>query len=155
MRTCGLTSSDVSTNWAVSQTTFVELRQLELHQRPWKRTKRKSRRNENLSDTHRIRERSPRIRKKKIDAVLRERGTLACEVCTFDFAETYGEALGGGFTEVHHVVPLSEASGSATTRLIDLAVVCSNCHRMLHRAKPWIRPDELRLILDPNENPTV
>jgi 5-methylcytosine-specific restriction endonuclease McrA len=58
-------------------------------------------------------------------------GSLACEVCGFDFAETYG-TLGRGFCEVHHRSSLAR-SGPTRTNLRDLAVVCSNCHRMLHR----------------------
>jgi 5-methylcytosine-specific restriction protein A len=57
-------------------------------------------------------------------------GRLACEVCNFDFGVVYGE-LGTGFAECHHKLPLSE--GVRRTRLEDLAIVCSNCHRMLHR----------------------
>lgn len=69
------------------------------------------------------------------------RGRLECEVCGFDFATRYGD-LGTGFIEAHHILPLA-AAGPATTRLADLALVCSNCHRMLHRAKPWMTPEEL------------
>jgi 5-methylcytosine-specific restriction protein A len=94
--------------------------------------------------THRARERNPQLRKRKIEAVVREKGELACLVCGFNFATTYGEELGGGFIEVHHVTPLSELGGVTKTRLKDLAVVCSNCHRMLHRAKPWLQPQELQ-----------
>jgi 5-methylcytosine-specific restriction protein A len=36
--------------------------------------------------------------------------------------------------------------GLTPTKLNDLALVCSNCHRMLHRAKPLLLPDELRSI---------
>jgi len=61
---------------------------------------------------------------------------------SFDFAAKYGD-LGAGFLEAHHILPLA-AIGPAITRLADLAVVCSNCHRMLHRAKPWMTLAELR-----------
>jgi 5-methylcytosine-specific restriction protein A len=61
-------------------------------------------------------------------------------ICGFDFAIKYGD-LGAGFIEAHHILPL--AAGPATTRLPDLALVCSNCHRMLHRAKPWMTPEQL------------
>jgi len=56
-------------------------------------------------------------------------GTHACEVC--DLADRFGE-LGGGFAECHHVQPLT--AGVRETRLDDLAVVCANCHRMIHRS---------------------
>lgn len=69
-------------------------------------------------------------------------GFLACEVCKFDFAATYGE-LSERFIQAHHIAPLAQA-GAARTKLADLALVCSNCHRMLHRAKPWISPAQLQ-----------
>lgn len=56
---------------------------------------------------------------------------LRCEVCSFDFAETYGE-LGAGVCEVHHRDPLH--TGQRETTLSDLAVLCANCHRILHRS---------------------
>jgi putative restriction endonuclease len=31
-----------------------------------------------------------------------------------------------------------------TTRLEDLALLCANCHRMIHRASPWLSVEELR-----------
>ena len=81
---------------------------------------------------HRSRERSSSVSKKKKQAVLNETGRLECEACGFDFKVTYGD-LGNEFCEVHHRVPLSELDAQTKTRLKDLAVVCANCHRMLHR----------------------
>lgn len=92
---------------------------------------------------HRRYERDRSLREKKKAAALKSEGKLLCEVCDFDFAATYGD-VGDGFIEAHHVVPLSEAQQPVKTTLKDLALVCSNCHRMLHRAKPWLRPRELR-----------
>ena len=81
---------------------------------------------------HRSRERSSEVSKKKKEAVLNEKGKLECEACGFDFQATYGD-LGKDFCEVHHRVPLAELDAGTKTRLKDLAVVCANCHRMLHR----------------------
>jgi 5-methylcytosine-specific restriction enzyme A len=94
-----------------------------------------------LTRLHRVRERNAALIKRKKEAVRRARGELSCEVCGFDFARTYGP-LGAGFIEAHHILPLAEA-GTGNTKLADLALVCSNCHRMLHRAKPWITPAAL------------
>jgi 5-methylcytosine-specific restriction protein A len=93
---------------------------------------------------HRRRERDERLREAKIRASL-ERGPLRCEACDFDFAATYG-GRGEGYIECHHVRPLHEV-GESTTRLADLALVCSNCHRMIHRRAPWPTPDELRSLI--------
>jgi 5-methylcytosine-specific restriction enzyme A len=91
---------------------------------------------------HRTRERNSALRQKKIAAALRKSPILACEACGFDFGKVYGER-GSGYIECHHVVPLHEA-GEGTTKLADLALICSNCHRMIHRSAPWPTPTELR-----------
>ncbi|MEU6849010.1 HNH endonuclease [Actinacidiphila alni] len=39
------------------------------------------------------------------------------------------------------------AAGEGTTKLSDLALICSNCHRMIHRSAPWPTPTELRALL--------
>jgi hypothetical protein len=93
---------------------------------------------------HRLRERDARLRERKVDAVRRGGGSLSCEVCRFDFEETYGER-GRGFIESHHIVPLHE-TGERTTRLDDLALLCANCHRMVQRS-PWLAPGELRDLM--------
>lgn len=91
-------------------------------------------------------ERSSKLRKAKIGAVLKACGAIRCEVCSFDFLETYGK-LGENFIEVHHIKPL-HAVGVADNSLEDLALLCPNCHRMIHRAKKWISPGQLRSIMD-------
>ncbi|MEV4882457.1 HNH endonuclease [Chitinophaga ginsengisegetis] len=57
---------------------------------------------------------------------------MLCEVCGFDFYDSYGD-IGKGFIECHHKTPLSKITASTKTSLKDLALVCSNCHRMLHK----------------------
>ncbi|MFD5366467.1 HNH endonuclease [Streptomyces sp. NPDC127103] len=94
---------------------------------------------------HRTRERDKRLRKRKIDAVLRQGRRLACEACDFDFEEAYGDR-GRGYIECHHIVPLHEA-GEGRTKLSDLALICANCHRMIHRRAPWPTPKDLRSIV--------
>ncbi|MEV8551212.1 HNH endonuclease [Streptomyces glaucescens] len=99
-----------------------------------------------LMRRHRARERNKGLRKKKIESVLRRGGTLACEACGFDFEEVYGER-GTGYIECHHVVPLHEA-GEGTTKLSDLALICANCHRMIHRHAPWPTPAQLGMAIE-------
>jgi 5-methylcytosine-specific restriction protein A len=86
---------------------------------------------------HLRRERNSAIIKTKKDAILRATGKLCCEACGFDFKEVYGE-FGDGFCEVHHLQPLSKADGVVKTELGDLAIVCSNCHRIIHRIDPML-----------------
>ena len=96
---------------------------------------------------HRVRERDARLRKRKIDSALKAFGKLSCEVYGFDFAAFYGER-GEGYIECHHIRPLHSTQES-TTRLADLALVCANCHRVIHRSPPWPSPAELRAELKP------
>lgn len=99
-----------------------------------------------LMRRHRARERNKGLRKKKIESVVRRGGTLACEACGFDFEAVYGDR-GAGYIECHHVVPLHEA-GEGRTKLSDLALICANCHRMIHRRVPWPTPAELRATVE-------
>lgn len=58
-----------------------------------------------------------------------------CMACGFDFEKKYGKR-GKGFIEVHHLTPVSELdSNTKVDPKTDLAVVCSNCHRIIHRKK--------------------
>ncbi len=98
---------------------------------------------ETLTRAHLLRERNPRLVRAKKQRVLQERGKLECEVCGFDFHRTYGER-GSGYIECHHVRPLSSLRPTTKTRLADLALVCANCHRMLHGSRPWPTIAELR-----------
>jgi 5-methylcytosine-specific restriction protein A len=84
---------------------------------------------------HLRRERSPSLVKQKKNAVLSATGKLCCEVCGFDFKVTYGQH-GHEFCEVHHLKPISKMGHGEKTKLTDLAIVCSNCHRIVHRINP-------------------
>ncbi|MCX5140016.1 HNH endonuclease [Streptomyces sp. NBC_00338] len=95
---------------------------------------------------HRARERDRGLRKKKIASVLLRGGQLACEACSFDFEKVYGDR-GAGYIECHHVLPLHVA-GESRTKLSDLALICANCHRMIHRQAPWPTPEELRASIE-------
>lgn len=57
-----------------------------------------------------------------------------CKACGFDFQATYGE-IGREFIEAHHLAPLAELRGQKLTLnpKRDFTVLCSNCHRMIHR----------------------
>ena len=94
---------------------------------------------------HKRRERDYKIIKAKKQSVLAEKGKLECEVCEFNFQEIYG-IRGGNYIEVHHTIPLSDYQHPRITFLEDLALLCSNCHRMIHRAEPWLTVEELRRI---------
>lgn len=86
------------------------------------------------------------VEAKKIE-VLKKTGSLKCEVCGFDFSIVYG-GFGKGFCEVHHIKPLSTLKDATTTKLNDLAILCSNCHRIIHRSDPMLSISELTEIVE-------
>ena len=89
-------------------------------------------------------ERDPRVRR----AFLKGKH-CKCEVCGFDFEKVYGK-LGAGYIEVHHKKPVSD--GERITDLNnDLVMLCSNCHRMIHRGRDhMITVEELKAIIASN-----
>ena len=99
-----------------------------------------------LTRVHKIRERNQKLVRKKKDDVLERTGKLACEACEFDFGVHYG-SRGQGFAECHHLLPLCDLNPGTKTRIADLAIVCANCHRMIHRKKPWLSLEQLKAIL--------
>ena len=87
---------------------------------------------------HRIIERNPDTAKK----VKKIRGYI-CEVCSFDYEKKYGDIAfnkkGEKYIEAHHLVPLSSLpEGKSILYNIekDFRVLCSNCHKMIHRKNP-------------------
>lgn len=94
---------------------------------------------------HLTRERDQKLRAAKLGSVRSAALPLNCEVCGFNFEHVYGDR-GAGYVEVHYALPLHE-SGPRTTSLEDLVLLCSNCHRMIHRGKRWLSPAELRLLV--------
>ena len=96
--------------------------------------------------SHLRRERKRAVIEAKKAAVLSSTGRLSCEACGFDFSAAYG-SIGKGFCEVHHLSPLSASDESVTTTLADLAVLCSNCHRIIHRSDPMLSVAELSAVI--------
>jgi hypothetical protein len=79
---------------------------------------------------HKFYERDPSIVKKAKRAAIEE-NRLFCEVCHLNFEFEYPE-IGKDFIECHHKTHL-QTGQERITKTSDLALVCSSCHRMLHR----------------------
>jgi hypothetical protein len=92
---------------------------------------------------HRRLERDTKIAKIVKNKRLRDTGDLICDVCGFSFSRSYGD-IGVGFIEAHHTIPVSQLKGRKKTRAEEFALVCSNCHRMLHRTTPLLSIEGLR-----------
>lgn len=95
---------------------------------------------------HRMLERDTKITRLAKKRRLHEFGELRCDVCNFSFYRMYGD-VGAGFIEAHHTIPVSEKSGKHRTKISEIALVCSNCHRMLHRAGSSMTLGKLREIV--------
>lgn len=80
---------------------------------------------------HLTKERSNKL----ISAFKRALASYNCQVCGFNFKETYGD-IGRGFIEAHHTKPVSSLNEKERISTRDLIAVCSNCHRILHRKNP-------------------
>jgi len=70
--------------------------------------------------------------------------SLNCEICGFSFLNCYGQ-LAETFCEVHHLTPLRSLKDATKINLGDLAILCSNCHRVVHMRYP---PFELKDVRD-------
>lgn len=82
---------------------------------------------------------------KAANAAKKARG-YTCEGCGINFEWIYGER-GKGFIEAHHLVPLYTLPEGVSVKIDvqnDFAVLCSNCHRIVHRSKPMLSIEELR-----------
>lgn len=84
---------------------------------------------------HLRRERNRSLVERKKKSVKAKTGELRCEACRFDFGSVFGPDL-EDFCEVHHRNPLADDDDERDTPLVDLAILCANCHRAIHRLGP-------------------
>ncbi|AGU51513.1 hypothetical protein VAPA_1c44400 [Variovorax paradoxus B4] len=73
--------------------------------------------------------------RKLIERVKKQLG-VECQACHFDFASAYGSLM-EKFIEAHHNVPIStlpDTGAILKPTEADFMVLCSNCHRAIHRA---------------------
>jgi 5-methylcytosine-specific restriction protein A len=95
---------------------------------------------------HLHRERNSKVVKLAKERFKNKFGKLFCQICDFDFSQKYG-SLGEDFIEGHHTIAVSSMNPNHQTKPEDIALVCANCHRMLHRKRPWLGINELKEIL--------
>jgi putative restriction endonuclease len=68
-----------------------------------------------------------------------------CEACGMNFAEFYGD-VGAGYIEAHHKTPVALLQEGTKTTINDLAGLCANCHRIIHKNQP-MTVEQLTAIL--------
>ena len=99
-----------------------------------------------LTALHHYKERDAKIIEAKKISILAKNNKLNCEACDFNFKEFYGQR-GDDYIECHHLFPVSQMSINHKTKLDDLCLLCSNCHRIIHRKIPWLTLKELQAII--------
>lgn len=95
---------------------------------------------------HRSKERNSKLIKRAKAEYKKNNPKLECQVCKFSFADVYGK-IGCNYIEAHHLFPISELTEETETKIEDLAFVCANCHKMIHRIRPWLKPENLKNLL--------
>jgi 5-methylcytosine-specific restriction protein A len=97
---------------------------------------------------HIRRERSAKLRKELID-LRQKRGGMSCDLCATDGSKV-DPAMRASMFECHHIIPLSVV-GETKTKVKDMALLCANCHRLLHRAianrKQWLSIEDAKRFL--------
>ncbi len=96
-----------------------------------------------LTRLHRVRERRRELVDAKKKAALKEYGRLFCEACGFDFSHKYG-SVGEGIIDVHHTRPVHTLIEGDITKLEDLALLCANCHRVVHSSRHWLTIQQVK-----------
>lgn len=84
-----------------------------------------------------------RVRNRGLIRAKKDNSDYCCEVCKMGFKDTYG-VIGEKYIIAHHVNPIGNRKRASKTTLDDIALVCSNCHDMLHRSNPPYKLQELR-----------
>lgn len=95
-----------------------------------------------------IERRTGPLRRRMIRNALENDGAVLCEVCEQDLQALY--ELDSPLIDCHHLTPLMTPlmdGESRETTVDDLALVCPNCHRALHRMDDCSDLDALRATL--------
>lgn len=87
-------------------------------------------------------------RRGDVSLKVKKRKGYKCEACALLFTDRYGD-LGDKFIEAHHLKPFASLNEGKIRLNIetDFAVLCSNCHRMIHRLEDPSDLNKLRMIV--------
>lgn len=99
-----------------------------------------------LTRMHRYRERSRKLVEAAKAAALKKHGRLVCEACGFDFRLNYGP-FADGIIDVHHTKPVHTLMDGDKTKVEDLALLCANCHRVVHSSRRWLTVEQVRDLI--------
>jgi len=98
-----------------------------------------------VEDGTKLREHKRIERNQKLAKKVKELQGYKCSACGFDFEKKYGE-IGKGFIEAHHLTPVYKIKGKKVglDPVKDFSVLCSNCHRMIHKTQFVDRVEEFK-----------
>jgi predicted HNH restriction endonuclease len=107
-----------------------------------------------LTRLHRVRERNRKLVVACKERAMKRHGRLACAACAFDFKAAYGPTV-EGLIEVHHTKPVHTLSEGSKTNIDDLALLCANCHRVVHSSRRWLTVAEVQALLASRATPDL
>lgn len=84
--------------------------------------------------------------------VLRQTGKLECEACGLDLARAYGPKS-EDVSEIHLRITLDRFEAGEYPSLEDYAILCPNCHRVIHRIDPMPAVEDFKAMLPRREGP--
>lgn len=88
-----------------------------------------------IEDLTKIRLHKSIERSAKIIAKVKKLLGFTCQACGVNLTDVYGN-IGKNYIEAHHLQPIALDKGSKQVRdPKDFAVLCPNCHRMIHRSE--------------------
>lgn len=90
-----------------------------------------------VSHYRRERSKALSISAKKIARSKHPEKLLVCEICSVVPEKTYREDT----IEAHHRIPLNKLAGSTKVMPSDLAMICPNCHRAVHKVENCSMPE--------------
>jgi hypothetical protein len=100
---------------------------------------------------HSYRERDRKFVKEAKANFKKLHGKLFCECCGYEPVKMYGER-GEDRIDAHHRTPVEELLPDSITKIEDLAMVCPNCHDIIHAKRPWLTVESLKDILEKNRS---
>jgi 5-methylcytosine-specific restriction protein A len=106
-----------------------------------------------VTEIHLRRERDLKLRQRLLEQRSKS-GVLKCDICGCVSLSPVAK-LGEAMFEAHHILPLAAAL-ERKTKLKDMALLCANCHRMIHRAisleKRWLTIEEAKIVISGADN---
>ena len=85
-----------------------------------------------------------RVRNRALINIKKMQSSCTCEICGFNYEDYYSD-IGRGYIIAHHIRPVS--SGPTITTLDDIALVCANCHAMIHSKNPPISMSDMKQVV--------